>query len=153
MSKDAVAEESDRPAEVTSTAPFGPGFFLGQLGAFARERCPDPAEALPVVELHLMTGEVLDLCHIMGLAPTFAALAVREGARAGTGDAPMRTELVPYGLIARVTIRAVRGAGGHVGFDVNCAPDTRALGSTPEEALRAAAARTVPGSGRPPRRS
>lgn len=152
MDKDAV-EEGKEPTESTSSAPFGPGFFVGQLGAFARERCPDPGEALPVVEVHLATGEVLDLCHIMGLAPAFVALAVREGPRTGTGEAPMRTELVPYGLITRITIRAVRAAGAHVGFDVHCAPDTRALQDSPEETLRAAAVRTTPRSGPSRRRS
>jgi hypothetical protein len=136
------AADAGEPKSFATSPPFGPGFFLGQLGAFARERCPDPGEALPVVEVHLATGEVLDLCHIIGLAPAFVALAVREGPRSGTGDMPMRTELVPYGLVIRVTIRAARAAGGHVGFDVSCRPDTRALRSSPEETLRAAADRT-----------
>ena len=135
------APETDEAGLTATSVPFGPGFFLGQLGAFARERCPDPGEALPVVELHLVTGEVLDLCHIMGLAPAFVALAVREGPRGGSGEAPMRTELVPYGLVSRVTIRSVRATGAHVGFDLHCEPDTRALGSSPEDALRAAAVR------------
>ena len=146
----APAAEENEPREFASTAPFGPGFFLGQLGAFARERCPDPGEALPVVELHLATGEVLDLCHVMGLAPSFVALAVRDAARSGTGEAPMRTDLVPYSLISRVTIRSVRATGAHVGFDLHCAPDTPTPGGSPEEALRAAALRGKPQPGRPP---
>jgi hypothetical protein len=133
------AAESKEPTAITTTAPFGPGFFLGQLGAFARARCPDPAEALPLVELHLATGEVLDLCHVMGLAPAFVALAVRDGPRSGTGEARMRTDLVPYSLITRVTIRPASAAGTHVGFDVHHAPDILAQGGSPEEVLRAAA--------------
>ena len=139
MAEELPAERTELSGPVT-VAPFGPGFFLGQLRAFARERCPDPGEALPAVELHLATGEVLDLCHVMGLAPTFVALAVRDGPRSGTGEARMRTELVPYSLITRVTIRPVRAAGAHVGFDVHHAPDILAHGGSPEEALRAAAA-------------
>ncbi len=133
------------PAELLSRAPFGPGFFLGQLRAFARERCPDPGELLPCVELHLATGEVLDLCHVMGLAPAFVALAVREarGGSAGEGAA-MRTELVPYGLITRVTIRPVRGTGPHVGFNPEHAPEVLPQARTPEETLRAAAALDSP---------
>lgn len=141
MTAEPVAE-TEEPAVLASSAPFGPAFFLGQLGAFARERCPDPGEALPAVELHLVTGEVLDLCHIMGLAPSFVALAVREGPGKGAVEVAMRTELVPYGLISRVTIRTVRATGTHVGFDLHCAPDTRALGGSPEEALKAAAIRS-----------
>ena len=98
---------------------FGPGFFLGQLRAFARERCPDPAEGLPSVSVHLATGEVLSLCHVAGLAPCFVALVIREADR---GDGRMATELVPYSLITRVTIRAATGADRHVGFDATHVP-------------------------------
>jgi len=99
--------------------PFGPGFFLGQLRGFARDRCPDPAEGLPAVQIHLATGEVLDLCHVVGLGPAFVALAIAEG----EGEPRrMGTELVPYQLIARVSIHAPAGRG-HVGFDVGRVPD------------------------------
>ena len=118
-------------------SPFGPGFFLGQLRAFARDRCPDRAEGLPAVQIHLATGEALDLCHVIGLAPSFVALAVEEG----SGEPRrMRTELVPYQLVARVSIRSPRDRE-HVGFDVEHAP--RVLEThgrlTPEAALRKAA--------------
>lgn len=116
--------------------PFGAGFFLTQLRAFARERCPAPEEGLPWVELHLVSGETLDLCHVIGLAVPFVALAIRDD------KAAMRTELVPYGLIARITIRPARAGGPHMGFDVNHEPalpvETRP--ATPEDALRGAAA-------------
>ncbi len=119
-------------------APFGPGFFLGQLRAFARDRCPDPAEMLPAVELHLASGQVLDVCHVMGLAPSYVALAVREAPCTGTHDGSMRTELVPYGLITRVTIRAVRPAGPHVGFSAVHSPHVIGQDRSPEAALKAA---------------
>lgn len=118
-------------------APFGPGFFLGQLRAFARDRCPDRAEGLPAVQIHLATGDVLDLCHVVGLAPGFVALAVQEG----SGEPRrMRTELVPYQLVARVSIRSP-GDREHVGFDVEHAPRVLEAhgGLTPEAALRKAA--------------
>jgi hypothetical protein len=117
--------------------PFGPGFFLGQLRAFARDRCPDPAEGLPAVQIHLASGEVLDLCHVVGLGPAFVALAIVEG----EGEPRrMRTELVPYQLVARVSVRPP-GGRVHVGFDVDHAP--RVLEAhgllTPEAALFRAA--------------
>ncbi|HEU4381998.1 MAG TPA: hypothetical protein VFR85_00745 [Anaeromyxobacteraceae bacterium] len=127
----------DRPIAAALDAPFGPGFFLGQLRAFARDRCPDPGEGLPAVQIHLATGEVLDLCHVIGLGPTFVALAVLEG----EGEPRrMRTELVPYQLVARVTIRPA-GGRGHVGFDADHAPHILKAGSllTPEAALEIAA--------------
>ncbi len=129
------------PGELVIGAPFGPGFFLGQLRAFARELCPNPAELLPSVELHLATGEVLDLCHVMGLAPAFVALAVREmRGSSGTDGAAMRTELVPYALITHVTIRPVHGNGPHVGFNPEHPPDVLPQARSPEATLRAAAA-------------
>lgn len=94
--------------------PFGPDFFLAQLGGFVRQRCPDPAEGLPAVELHLHTGEILDVCHVIGLAPGWVALAVRDSPAT---DSPMRTELVRYDFISRVTIRPLHGRRGHIGFD------------------------------------
>jgi hypothetical protein len=131
----------ERVPDLAVGAPFGPGFFLGQLRAFARDRCPNPAEMLPSVELHLATGEVLDLCHVMGLAPGFVVLAVRE-ARGGSGNAgmAMRTELVPYTFITRVTIRPMSATGApHVGFNPEHAPVFLPQDSSPEAALRAAA--------------
>ena len=141
MADERNADES-APAELVSRAPFGPGFFLGQLRAFARERCPEASENLPSVELHLATGEVFDLCHVMGLAPEFVALAVREarGVSGIEGTAAMRTELVPYSLITRVTIRPIRGDGPHVGFNPEHAPTVLLQAPTPEATLRAAAA-------------
>ena len=74
---------------------------------------------------------------MVGLGPAFVALAVLE---AEGEPRRMRTELVPYQLVARVTIRPA-GARGHVGFDVDHAP--RVLGATasltPEAALGRAA--------------
>ena len=66
-------------SSATPDPPFGPGFFLGQLRAFARDRCPDPGEGLPAVQIHLATGDVFDLCHVVGLGRTFVVLAVLEG--------------------------------------------------------------------------
>ena len=124
-----------------SLAPFGPGFFLEQLGAFARERCPSHLEPLPSVLIHLATGDELRLCHVMGLAPSFVALAIHDETRCAGASTAMRTELVPYSLITRVTIRR-RGEGdAHVGFDAGVAPRLLAQAPTPEELL-AAAART-----------
>lgn len=136
----------ERPAGPAALdAPFGPGFFLGQLRAFARDHCPDPAEGLPAVQIHLATGEVLDLCHVVGLGPAFVALAVREG----EGEpGRMRTEMVPYQLVARVSICAP-GARGHVGFEVDHAPRVLAArGLSPESALCRAAGDSE--EGRPP---
>ena len=122
--------------------PFGPQFFISQLGAFVRQQCPDPADGLPLVELHLQSGEILDVCHVIGLAPGWAALAVRESSSA---EAPMRTELVRYDAISRVTIRPACGRHGHIGF-ADRSPSLYAgqRGKSSEEVLAAAAERGAP---------
>lgn len=141
-----LPEENDAPETIPDSvgpgdACFGPAFFLTQLGAFVRERCPMPAEVLPVVEVHLVTGDVLDVCHVIGLAPSWLALAVFD-VRDAQGPPAMRTELLPYAAILRVTIRAAATGGKRVGF---FAADrvpvvlkdgaTSVLSTTPEELL------------------
>lgn len=102
-------------ATIDARVPFGPGFFLTHLRAFARDRCPDPSEALPLVEIHLDNGLTLDVCHVIGVTPFWVVLAVREAKSAR--ERPMRTELVPYVTIARVTIRPLPPGEAHIGFD------------------------------------
>jgi len=120
--------------------PFGPLFFLQQLAAFVRDRCPAPEEGLPVVSLHLLDGEVLDVCHIIGVSPRWLALATFDTEKA-SDKPPMRTELIPYSIIARVRIGSSRHDWPHIGFNVGHEPDVlRALapraGMSPEETLR-----------------
>ena len=141
---------ADEPAEVRDAAiaafserwPFGPVFFLGQLGAFVRDKCPAPCEGLPVVEIHLAEGEVLDLCHVMGVAPTWVALAVNE-LNARDDEPRMRTELVPYARIVQVTVRSCRSGKPDIGFSDERArrifEDGSACLTSPETALRTAA--------------
>jgi hypothetical protein len=132
-------------AEATVRHPFGPGFFLTQLRGFAGEKCPDPALERPVVEIHLGDGETLDLCHIIGVTPSWVALAVQDG---DEDDTPrrMRTEFVPFEVIARVTLRSSRPESPHLGFEHGRVP--RVLSAqprpemTPEAAIRAAASGT-----------
>ncbi len=116
--------------------PFGPGFFLSQLRALARDRCPDPAEHVPVVELHLSDGTALSVCHVIGLAPAWIAVAVYEDPE--RESASMRTELVAYATIVRVTIRAGRHDDHRMGFRQDGSPPLLTE-TTPEDALRALA--------------
>lgn len=116
-------------ADLAST--FGPSFFLGHLGRFVRDHCPDPNENLPVVQVHLATGEVLDICHIVGVSPRWAMLAVRDSASHADG---MAIELVSYELIQRVSIRTRRAGSASIGFSQIVAPEIIA----PETLLRAA---------------
>jgi hypothetical protein len=123
---------------------FGPLFFMQNLRGLVRERCPVPADGIPSVHVHLMDGEDLDVCHILGIAPGWIALAVHER-EAPEGSARLRTELVPYPLIARVSIGTTQHEGSHpIGFNAATEPEMYSTvasikGMTPEEALRAVA--------------
>ncbi|MBY0493368.1 MAG: hypothetical protein K2Y23_04065 [Cyanobacteria bacterium] len=110
---------------------FGPSFFLGHLGRFVRDHCPDPNENLPIVQVHLATGEILDICHIVGVSPRWAMLAVRDSASHAEG---MAVELVSYELIQRVSIRTRRVGSASIGFSQIVPPEIIA----PETLLRAA---------------
>jgi hypothetical protein len=141
MSEEAKSEVEVDEAQMQLLAqlahiPFGPAFFLQHLTAFVRERCPDPKESLPLLHLHLADGEILDVCHIIGLSRLWIAVAVIEGTGEGS-KRRMRTELVPYVHIARVTIRSAASGDGTVGFR---SETPRLLSDSPEEALRSAGA-------------
>lgn len=125
--------------------PFGPRFFLEQLAAFVRDRCPDPTEHLPRVELWVH-GEPIMVCHVIALAPQWIALAAR-----GEGDeARMRTECIPYAAIARVTIGRAASGTRSMGFDLERQPLViDAPQMSPEEAISAAARRPTTTRARP----
>ena len=108
-------------AELGGHACFGPRFFLEQLGGLVRDRCPAPAEELPIVQLHMFGGEVLDVCHVIGLTPVWVALAVYDKPWS-SGARVMRTDLVPYQAILRVTIRSAPAGSHRIGFDRDHSP-------------------------------
>jgi len=116
---------------------FGPTFFLSHLGAFVRASCPSPGERIGVVDVHLLGGEVLEVCHVVSLAPGWVALATFEGGR-GAGEV-MRTELAPYALITRVSVRSEARASGRIGFEQENAPQVYAQGAASAETLLARA--------------
>lgn len=112
---------------------FGPSFFLGHLGRFVRDRCPDQKENLPLVQVRLADGDTLDVCHIIGVSPHWVMLAVSDPASHHDG---MAIELVPYELIRRVCIRTRHGEGTSIGFAQVRSPEIVAA----ETLLRAATA-------------
>ncbi|MBI2829274.1 MAG: hypothetical protein HYX77_08405 [Acidobacteria bacterium] len=130
-------DEAEGPEAVTVftkadlACAFGPSFFLGHLGRFVRDRCPDPKENLPLVQVRLADGETLDVCHIVGVSPRWVMLAVRDAAGPRDG---MALELVPYEIVQRVCIRTRGAEGASIGFTQTRPPEILA----PETLLRAA---------------
>lgn len=112
---------------------FGPSFFLRYLGSFVRDHCPDPGEHLPVVELRLVSGEILKLCHVVGVSPRWVMLAIPAVESHGDG---MAIELLPYETICSVCIRTRDTGSGSIGFNQVRAPEIIA----PEALLQAAMA-------------
>jgi len=123
---------------------FGPLFFMQNLRGLVRDRCPEETQAIPSVQIHLMDSEVLDICHIIGVAPNWIALAVHDEDHPER-PAQLRTEMVPYHLIARVSIQTSKHEGAHpIGFNAGNEPElygpaAEVSGMTPEEALKAVA--------------
>lgn len=127
--------------ELAGRHAFGPLLFLGELAAFVRDRCPNPKEALPRVELRLHDGTALDVCHVIGVGPRWVAIAAHDPEAKGR----MQTVLVPYEAIVRVTIRAAAADGRAVGFEQHHAPAiVDDPGAAAEDVLRAAARRPGP---------
>jgi hypothetical protein len=116
MTAEPDSARSDAPQlllEADRVFPFGPSFFLHHLGGFVRDRCPDPQEHMPVVEVHLADGETMTVCHIVGVSPRWVVFAVRT---AGAESDVMAIECIPFAVIRRVTIHARRPGHGAVGF-------------------------------------
>lgn len=97
--------------QTDARCPFGPRFFLRQLGAFVRERCPDSSEQLPHVDLWVH-GEPIAVCHVMAIAPRWVAVA----ASADHERMEMRTEIIVYESIGRVTISGASAGRRGIGF-------------------------------------
>lgn len=105
-------------ASLANAACFGPTFFASQLAPLVREHCPEPGEALPRVLLYLDRGDVLDVCHVIALAPRWVALAVFDH------EERMSTEVVPYSAISRISMctRPADGSARAIGFRQNHNP-------------------------------
>jgi hypothetical protein len=116
-SERAKAAEAFTMADQTCT--FGPSFFLGHLGRFVRNHCPDPQEHLPLVQIRLADGQTFDLCHIVGVSPRWVMLAVRDAAAHPTD---MAIEIVPFQMIQGVRIRTRHAEGASAGFSQQHSP-------------------------------
>jgi len=105
-----------QPDTVPFGPPFGPSFFLSVLDDRVREQCDQHPESVPVVELHLGDGTMLDLCHVPGLGPQWLAA---QFYRDRETCEEMDVTFVPYGLITRVTISMWHRNQRTAGFDLD----------------------------------
>lgn len=115
MTSESDPERRDAPAG----PPFDADFFLTVFPERVREQCAIQPGQVPVVELNLAGGAVLDLCHIAMLTPRWAGvMAYRDTT---TCDA-MDLHFVPYGLIGRVVVSTHEPHQRPLGFDVEHVP-------------------------------
>lgn len=95
--------------------PFGPEFFTTVLAERVRAECQGRPNQVPVVEVHLLDGYTLDLCHIPGAEPQWmAAYSYRDRETCEEMD----LLFIPYGLVTRVTISLWHTSQRPIGFQL-----------------------------------
>ena len=95
--------------------PFDAAFFASVFGERVRTQCTPRPGDVPVVEIRLADGAVLDLCHIEGLGRDWLAA---QGYRDTQTCDEMDLVLVPYGLITPITISSWNPHQRRIGFDL-----------------------------------
>ncbi len=95
--------------------PFDAAFFVSVLPDRVQEQCGGNPEAVPVVELQLADGALLDLCHITTLTPAWLAATVyRDPATCDDMD----LHFLPYAMISRIVLSLHAPARRALGFRV-----------------------------------
>jgi hypothetical protein len=108
-----VDSASSRPSDQRAPVPFGPAFFATVLSDRVREVCDGHPDPLPVVELHLADGYLLDVCHIAAIEQPWVAVAAfrdRETCE------EMDLLFVPYAMIIRVSVSVRHKSERPAGF-------------------------------------
>ncbi len=95
--------------------PFDSAFFVSILGDRVRAACDGHPEAVPVVELHLADGTILDLCHIPGGEVRWLAAKVYRDRETCE---EMDLMFVPYGLVTRITVSMWHRNQRAIGFNL-----------------------------------
>lgn len=115
---------------------FGAEFYANVLPTRVRTECGVRPETVPVVQLYLSNGRVLDLCHIVHLADDWMACRVL---RDSENCDDMDLVFIPYGLVAMVTVSLHHAAQRRIGFDAGASEDPAAAGQKNAGAINRAA--------------
>jgi len=94
-------------------------FFSTILPEHVRSEVAANHGKVPVIELHLVGGTVLDLCHVVRLSDTWVAVAhfCREDV---FDDADVA--FIPYGTIVRVSLSMRDSKEREIGFSMTTPP-------------------------------
>ncbi len=94
-------------------------FFASVLPEHVRSEITSNPGKVPIIELHLMNGSTLDLCHVVRLSDTWVAVAhfCRDDAFDDTDIA-----FLPYGTIIRVSLTLRDPKEREIGFSMTPPP-------------------------------
>lgn len=123
-------EQTETPGSGGPT--FNADFFRKVLPEGAATACEGVADSVPVVNVHLANGRVLDLCHIARIAEAWIAVYYYRNA---SRSYEMDLAFVPYPLVVLVTVSARQATERKMGFTLSGAPPHRtAIASLGREA-------------------
>jgi len=114
---------------------FDAGFYRSVLPERVAQECKGHPDGVPVVMLHLTSGRMLDLCHILHLADTWFAVQYFRDAQTCQD---MDTAFLPYELVGMVTVSMQHVASRRIGFDLEHGPVTPDAGGVTAAAIAAA---------------
>lgn len=94
---------------------FDQTFYATFLPDLVKAECAVQPGTVPVVELRLVDGTTLDVCHIPYLGPGWLAAACYP---AQAPSAALTTEFVRYDLVTRITVSLQESQTRQLGFDL-----------------------------------
>lgn len=94
---------------------FDASFYQTVLTDGVQAECAGKPDMVPVVELHLATGTILDLCHIIRLADDWMACRFFRNPE---DCEDMDVAFLPYGLVNLVTVSLHHVESRRVGFQL-----------------------------------
>lgn len=105
---------------------FDSDFYTEVLPQLVKTECAIGNSDVPVVELRLADGTMLDVCHILYLGPGWLAAACYPF---GGPSSPLVTEFIRYDFVTRVTVSVQDTQKRQLGFDLLKSGTARLIGS------------------------
>ncbi|MBI2166010.1 MAG: hypothetical protein HYU29_06360 [Chloroflexi bacterium] len=94
---------------------FDASFYRETLPERVTVECQSRPDAVPVVNLHLANGQVLDLCHIVHLGDAWLTVQYFRDVQACDD---MDLAFLPYGLVTLVTVSLHHPTSRRIGFSL-----------------------------------
>jgi len=94
---------------------FDATFFAEVLPDIVLKECKTRPDHVPVVHIHLADSSILDVCHVVHLAPNWFGVAFYRDPQSCDD---MDIAFLPYGLVTRLTLVFHRTESRKLGFRV-----------------------------------